>query len=62
MKVPADRERNIPVFVAGNWVMMTAPQARRYEELRRAEASGYDYCCSFWSPCGICSIGRADSP
>mgnify|MGYP001816724740 CR=1 len=37
---PANREQNSPVLVAGQFVMMTAPQARRYRELRQAKASG----------------------
>ena len=38
---PANRERTgpVPVLVAGKPVMMTAPQARRYEELRQEEPS-----------------------
>ena len=37
---PADREQNSPVLVAGKIVVMTAPQARRYQELRESNASG----------------------
>ncbi len=35
----ADRRRRSKVLVAGEFVRMTAPQARRYEELRRAKAA-----------------------
>ena len=35
-----DRERNRRVMVAGKFVKMTAPQARRYQELRREKAVG----------------------
>jgi hypothetical protein len=34
-----DRKRKRRVRIAGKSVMMTAPQARRYRELRRAKTS-----------------------
>jgi hypothetical protein len=37
---PTDRRRNSRVLVAGKSVMMTAQQARRYRELKRAKATG----------------------